>query len=253
MSHSAPVALPHCSSTTICCRTSNPRPPSRSAWLIALNPASSTACFAIGELSAREPVALLALGLERDQHPFGEVSARSLDSRSSGVRRMSIGRASLADAHARHRWGHASAGRWYRIARVSLSSRRLSTRQPAGSRRHGIDGRQASEPEMRRPRRAPISRRCSGSRPRAWPRAPSPGASPPPRYPDHRSRRGRRARHQPGDRGLGPRLAVDPLDRRHRPHLAGHERLDRMQRPADSVGLRLQASPSNQRINGWKC
>ena len=55
MSHSAPVARPHCSSISITWNTSYPRPPSSTAWLIALKPRSRTACFAAPWLSGVSP------------------------------------------------------------------------------------------------------------------------------------------------------------------------------------------------------
>ncbi len=123
MSQSAPVALPHCSSTTICCRTSNPRPPSRSAWLIALKPASSTACFAVAKLSGLSPSCSSHSSSSGISTRSVKSRARSWSSRSSGVRRMSIGRASLADAHARYRCDHPAGGQVVpRIARVSRCS-----------------------------------------------------------------------------------------------------------------------------------
>ena len=68
MSQSAPVALPHCSSIEHLLERVEPWPPSATAWLIALNPRSSTARLGRREALGREAVVLLALVLERDEH-----------------------------------------------------------------------------------------------------------------------------------------------------------------------------------------
>ena len=161
-----------------------------------------------------EPVVLLALELEGDQHAFGEapgaIPELEILGREADVHRPGepSGRACAGAGPLTVR-----AGRSCRGSRGSrVRGRRPSIRPPAGSRRGGRRpprARPTPRPMVLRP--APIGHRRTGRRPHVWSPAPSTDASPPPRCRDRRSRDVDELGIGAGDRGLGPRLAVEAV------------------------------------------